>query len=212
MAPAARWTRLARARPRSLHRGGNKRSPSRTEFVRVPTQQVGGFEVDRGSDPHHRSFANGDGASSAVGFAGVIVVVTQSFTIEGGMSMRILWRVPLRRRALLVAGATALAGASVAAASTLTAGAVVRVPDKPLGGSPACADLVAQQTAAGSVNYPDSEVEPYVAVDPTNPTHLIDLPAGPLERRRRQRADQRRLHRRRRHVESVAGQPAFTIC
>jgi hypothetical protein len=32
---------------------------------------------------------------------------------------------------------------------------------------------VAQQTALGSVNYPDAEVEPYIAVDPTNPNHLI---------------------------------------
>jgi hypothetical protein len=33
--------------------------------------------------------------------------------------------------------------------------------------------LVAQQTALGSTNYPDAEVEPYVAVDPTNPSHLV---------------------------------------
>ena len=33
--------------------------------------------------------------------------------------------------------------------------------------------LVAQPTAAGSINYPDAEVEPYVAVDPTNPEHLV---------------------------------------
>jgi BNR repeat-like domain len=66
-----------------------------------------------------------------------------------------------------------VAGASVALATTLTAGAVVRVPDNPLGGSPACAALVAKHTALGSVNYPDAEVEPNVAVDPTNPRHLI---------------------------------------
>ncbi len=66
-----------------------------------------------------------------------------------------------------------VAGSSVALATTLTAGAVVRVPDNPLGGSPTCAALVAKHTALGSVNYPDAEVEPYIAVDPTNPQHLI---------------------------------------
>jgi hypothetical protein len=66
-----------------------------------------------------------------------------------------------------------VAGASVALATTLTAGAVVRVPDNPLGGSQTCAALVAKHTALGSVNYPDAEVEPNIAVDPTNPQHLI---------------------------------------
>jgi hypothetical protein len=66
-----------------------------------------------------------------------------------------------------------LASGSIAFASTLVAGVVVRVPDNPLGGSSACAALVAQQQAKGSINYPDAEVEPYVAVDPTNPQHLL---------------------------------------
>ena len=127
--------------------------------------------------------------------------------------MRILRRVPSRRRALLVAGATALVGASVAVASTLTAGAVVRVPDNPLGGSPACAALVARQTAAGSVNYPDSEVEPYVAVNPANPMHLI----GTFQQDRWNDGGANGLT----NVVSTnggaswslaAGQPAFTIC
>src|SRR5262249_41531620 len=43
----------------------------------------------------------------------------------------------------------------------------------PLGGNAACAALVAEQTALGSRNFPDSEVEPYVAVNPANPMHLI---------------------------------------
>jgi hypothetical protein len=64
-------------------------------------------------------------------------------------------------------------GSSVAVAATLTAGSVVRVPDNPLGGNPTCAALVAKHTALGSVNYPDAEVEPNIAVDPTNPQHLI---------------------------------------
>ena len=127
--------------------------------------------------------------------------------------MRILRRVPSRRRALLVAGATALVGASVAVASTLTAGAVVRVPDNPLGGSPTCAALVARQTAAGSVNYPDSEVEPYVAVNPANPMHLI----GTFQQDRWNDGGANGLT----NVVSTnggaswslaAGQPAFTIC
>ena len=66
-----------------------------------------------------------------------------------------------------------VAGASVALATTLTAGAVVRVPDNPLGGNPACKALVAEHTALGSVNYPDAEVEPNIAVDPADPQHLI---------------------------------------
>jgi hypothetical protein len=57
----------------------------------------------------------------------------------------------------------------------LTAGSPVRVPDDPLGGSPACAAVVAKSTAAGSVNYPDAEVEPYVAADPVDPSHLIGV-------------------------------------
>ena len=51
----------------------------------------------------------------------------------------------------------------------LVTGPLVRAPDMPLAGGSACGQRVAQQTAAGSVNYPDAEVEPYVTVDPTNP-------------------------------------------
>src|SRR5215468_1599801 len=73
-----------------------------------------------------------------------------------------------------IGGAVAfIAGSSIALASTFVAGSVVRVPDNPLGSNPACAALVAEHTALGSTNYPDSEVEPQVAVDPTNPNHLI---------------------------------------
>ncbi len=73
--------------------------------------------------------------------------------------------------------ALALLVAGVLAASAFAADAVAatpsQVPDNPLGGSPACASQVAQQTALGSTNYPDDEVEPYIAVDPTNSSHLI---------------------------------------
>src|SRR5215471_21393472 len=89
--------------------------------------------------------------------------------------MRTNFRLPAAKwLAPPVGGAVAfIAGSSLALASTLTAGAVVRVPDNPLGGGSTCAALVAQQQALGSVNFPDAEVEPYVDVDPTNPNHLI---------------------------------------
>ncbi len=79
------------------------------------------------------------------------------------------------RRAWLLGGVVvvALAAAAVAGAAVLTAGTLVRVPDNPLAANAACAPLVAQQTAAGSINYADAEVEPYVAADPTNPMHLV---------------------------------------
>src|SRR5437868_6614962 len=89
--------------------------------------------------------------------------------------MRPGWRLSFTRwLAPPVAGIIAIvAGLTVALASTLVAGSVVRVPDNPLGGSQACKALVAKQQALGSTNYPDAEVEPYVAVDPTNPLHLV---------------------------------------
>ncbi|ADJ45062.1 BNR/Asp-box repeat-containing protein [Amycolatopsis mediterranei S699] len=79
------------------------------------------------------------------------------------------------RRALPPGAAVAalLAGAGVAVATTFAAGVPVAVPDHPLGGGAACAPLVAQQQARGSVNYPASEVEPYVAADPADPRHLV---------------------------------------
>ena len=66
-----------------------------------------------------------------------------------------------------------VASSAVALAGTLSAGAVVRVPDNPLGGSTTCAALVASQEKLGSFNNPDAEVEPHIAVDPTNPMHLV---------------------------------------
>ena len=79
------------------------------------------------------------------------------------------------RTRLLVAGASiALVGAAAAVAGVFAAGTPVRVPDNPLGASSAaCSNLVARSTAAGSVNYPGAEVEPHVAADPTNPSHLV---------------------------------------
>src|SRR5262249_51467240 len=81
------------------------------------------------------------------------------------------------RRALppVALGATAvLIAATPALAGTFSAGTLVHAPDNPLAGpSAACAQLVAQQVAKGSTNYPDAEVEPFVATDPTNSQHLI---------------------------------------
>ena len=104
-------------------------------------------------------------------------------------------------------------GSSVALATTFTAGAVLRVPDNPLGGNPTCAALVAKHTALGSVNYPDAEVEPNIAVDPTNPQHLI----GSVQQDRWNDGGANGLT----NVVSTsggtswslaAGQPQFTIC
>jgi hypothetical protein len=88
--------------------------------------------------------------------------------------MGVFRRGPLRARSLLAIGTLALVGSAVAMAGTFTASTPVQVPDHPLAAlSTTCSDLVAQQTAAGSVNYPNAEVEPYVAVDPTSSSHLI---------------------------------------
>src|SRR5712691_11043710 len=89
--------------------------------------------------------------------------------------MRTSFKLPLARWLVppVAGGLGLLAGSSIVLASTLAAGTLVRVPDDPLGSSSNCAALVAQQEALGSVNYPDAEVEPYVAVDPTNPQHLV---------------------------------------
>jgi hypothetical protein len=82
----------------------------------------------------------------------------------------------LGRRLGTVIGASAavlLASTAVYAAS-LVAGKLVLVPDNPLAtGSSVCRQLVSQQIAQGSTNYPDAEVEPYVTADPSNPAHLI---------------------------------------
>ena len=78
----------------------------------------------------------------------------------------------LRRRVSIAIVAFAVSGGVFVAAAS--AAAPRRVPDNPLAaGSSACQQLVAHQTALGSQNTPDAEVEPYIAVDPTNPNHLI---------------------------------------
>src|SRR5262249_1377009 len=89
-------------------------------------------------------------------------------------SMRVAFQ--SRRLRLVLAGAVvALATAASVAASTFTAGTLVRAPDLPLGASPAGPATVAASTAAGSVNSPDAEVEPYVTADPTDPDHLVAM-------------------------------------
>jgi hypothetical protein len=68
--------------------------------------------------------------------------------------------------------ACAFAGSALAAKPKVSL--PVRVPDNPLASSSqTCRQLVAQQTALGSTNYPDDEVEPYVAADPADPSHLV---------------------------------------
>jgi len=48
------------------------------------------------------------------------------------------------------------------------------VPDHPFPGtSAACDQAIAASIAAGSKNFPGTEVEPWVSADPTNPNHLI---------------------------------------
>jgi len=129
--------------------------------------------------------------------------------------MRPSFRLPFARwLAPPVVGAIAiLGGTTVALAGTLTAGTVVRVPDNPLGGSATCAALVAQQTKLGSVNFPDAEVEPMIAVDPTNPQHLV----GSVQQDRWNDGGSNGLT----NVVSTnggaswslaAGQPAFSVC
>jgi hypothetical protein len=84
-------------------------------------------------------------------------------------------RLSTPRRGLYLAAVSiaTLAVTAIALAGTLTAGTPVRAPDSPLAATDPCAPVVAKSTAAGSVNYPDAEVEPYVAADPANPSHLI---------------------------------------
>jgi hypothetical protein len=100
-----------------------------------------------------------------------------------------------------------------AASASLTSGTLVRIPDNPLGGSATCAALVAQQEAKGSVNSPDSEVEPYVTVDPTNPQHLV---AAIQQDRWNDGGDNGNTAAVSTdggaHWALAAGQPAFTIC
>jgi len=71
----------------------------------------------------------------------------------------------------VLAASTAVPGAS---ANVLTAGTQVHVPDHPWAGtSTACDNQIAFQESKGSINYPDTEVEPYVAADPSNSAHLV---------------------------------------
>src|SRR5437899_12967266 len=90
--------------------------------------------------------------------------------MRGAVRFRSFWVRPL----FVGASIAAVAGSAVAVAATLAAGTPVLVPDHPFAGtSTTCDQLIAQQTAAGSVNFPGSEVEPYVAADPSDPSHLI---------------------------------------
>jgi hypothetical protein len=73
--------------------------------------------------------------------------------------------------ALLCAG---VLGISTAASAAISTGTLAQAPDHPFAGtSAACDKLIADQTALGSKNFPDAEVEPYVVADPANPSHLV---------------------------------------
>jgi hypothetical protein len=79
-----------------------------------------------------------------------------------------------RRAAPVALVCAGVLGVSTAASAGLSTGTLVQAPDHPFAGtSTACDNLVAQQTALGSTNYPNAEVEPSVVVDPTNPMHLV---------------------------------------
>src|SRR4051794_10136805 len=78
-------------------------------------------------------------------------------------------RLAIRCSAAAAAGIAVLAatGTAVAAPATVSA-------DPSPYANPGCAALDASQVAdAGSLNYLNSEVEPQVAIDPTDPLHLI---------------------------------------
>lgn len=84
-------------------------------------------------------------------------------------------RAALRVAPLPLAAAALLVG-STASAGALSAGTPIRVVDHPLAAaSSACSALVAKQTALGSTNYADAEVEPMLATDPTDPNHLVAM-------------------------------------
>jgi hypothetical protein len=76
----------------------------------------------------------------------------------------------LRKRAALSAltAAVTLVAAGAAAAATVS-------PSVSPFATPGCLALGATQLPFGSLNYLNSEVEPQVAVDPTNPNHLIGV-------------------------------------
>ena len=75
--------------------------------------------------------------------------------------------------AALAGVAVALVAAPGAPANTLTAGPLVRVPDRPLAAPGPCDRRIAASTTATSFNFPGSEVEPMVAVDPADPQRLV---------------------------------------
>jgi hypothetical protein len=73
--------------------------------------------------------------------------------------------------ATIAASMLVAAGAAAAAPVAPTAVPVSEAAASPFAGC--TEDLVDLQRALGSVDYPNSEVEPYVAVNPTNPDNLI---------------------------------------
>jgi hypothetical protein len=91
--------------------------------------------------------------------------------ISGHFSAFGRWLVPAATVSIAL-----LAGVTTALATSYVTGKLVRAPDQPLGGaraSQACLSTIQAELANGSINYPGAEVEPMVAVDPTNANHLV---------------------------------------
>src|SRR5262249_27873762 len=71
-----------------------------------------------------------------------------------------------------LAAALALALPAAAASPSVTLGPLVQITGpSPFGGC--SADDVAGQEAEGSINFPDSEIEPFIDVNPAGPSHMV---------------------------------------
>jgi hypothetical protein len=113
--------------------------------------------------------------------------------------------------ALVCAG---VLGVSAAASAGISTGTLVQAPDRPFPGtSAACNSVIAQQTALGSHNYPDAEVEPYAVADPSNPQHLV---AAFQQDRWNDGGDNGNItdvsNNGGKTWTLASGQPAFTVC
>lgn len=76
------------------------------------------------------------------------------------------------KRVKVLIGLVAVAAAVSSALGVRAAGTAVSVNPSPYA-APGCLALDTPQLQFGSLNYRNSEVEPWVTVDPTNPNHLV---------------------------------------
>src|SRR5215467_10206933 len=94
--------------------------------------------------------------------------------LEEAIGLRLLGRC---RIATVMAAGTLTAGLALtlpagAAGPSVTLGPLVQITGpSPFGGC--SADDVAGQEAQGSINFPDSEIEPFIDVNPAGPRHMI---------------------------------------